>query len=425
MKRTESSKAKISKTPSTSNINLSSAKSSELSNSSDIAKPKGSSSKRKTDFSKKKSFYSSSPNLLDIDYEGGQTNLLSSTKLNLSNSTPDLLEINTEPKRYSTGTPKRPPRSSSSSRGEGRSLRSGRLSLPSNPPIDSSKSKSVKSDKELMPPPSGLPKSKQELNKKNKQDVFLKRATQAKRQTSNDLTLDQAKSILLGKSGILENKKSQDQSISNSSLTEHSTSPTYLSNKDELSDPKIQGIATEIENTVSELRRKSIIDIAFKNLTELDASPLDLPERDISTKTVKLNPCTASVQQNIISAEVNTPLTLSKDSSEEETITVGVRERIAMLNAHSSPRSSDSSPRCSSPRVTSSTQINLISTTPAKENNPSSRPIQFTNISPPNSSGIGSSLDSDAATKMFSSSDGLGEDTTVSDSLDSTVTLSE
>jgi len=425
MKRTESSKAKISRTPSSSNI-VSSSKSAELSDSSDSSKPKGPIAKRRSNFSKKLAFHASSPNLAGLEPDLKPSNLLSSTRLSLSSSTPDLLDIDTQPKRYSTGTPKRPPRSS---RTEGSVIKGGgRLSIPS---TATDSAKSTKKDKDLMPPPfSTLPSKSKQDSKRTKQDVFLKRATQAKRQTSSDMTLDQAKSILMGKSGILEDKKSKDASVkSNNTVTirplhnttfhVHSVSSTYpdfSSEQDHLDDPTLQGITTEIESTVSELRRKSVIDAAFQNLTDLDASPLDLPERDGSPRPIK--PHTSSVQDN----STNSPSLYTKDNSainfptgkksskdivtqinpsesEENSISLGVRERIAMLNAQSSPRSSDeASPRCSSPRLTNSSKINLTSST-----KPQTKVL--TNLSPPDSSGIGSSLDSDTATKMFSSSD--------------------
>ncbi|XP_076100520.1 uncharacterized protein LOC143069661 isoform X9 [Mytilus galloprovincialis] len=450
MKKTESSKAKISKTPSSSNI-INTPKSSELSDSSDTSKSKGPVAKRRSNFIKKKGFHASSPNLMDIDVEsrGSKSNLLSSARLNLSSSTPDLLDIDTPPSRYSTGTPKRPPRSSSSSRGEGSVLKgSGRLSLPANPPKESAKSKYSKNDKDLMPPPQTMPsKLKQEQVKNAKQDIFLKRATMAKRQNSNDLTLDQAKSILMGKSGILEDKKSKETDVtvdnvretrSNSKFPSHSNSSTYpefSSNQDHLSDPKLVGIATEIETTVSELRRKSIIDQAFQNLTDLDASPYDIPERDSSPRQLKFNN-SADSQDNIPAnssshSKDNSAINSSKDSNaglSEEDISLGVRERIAMLNAHSSPRSDGSSPRCSSPRITSSTKINLNSSTKHQtktvynshsDSTNLSQPAGL-NLSPPNSSGIGSSLDSDTAAKMFSSSEALSPPSCIDEISDKT-----
>ncbi|CAG2234910.1 unnamed protein product [Mytilus edulis] len=450
MKKTESSKAKISKTPSSSNI-INTPKSSELSDSSDTSKSKGPVAKRRSNFIKKKGFHASSPNLMDIDVEsrGSKSNLLSSARLNLSSSTPDLLDIDTPPSRYSTGTPKRPPRSSSSSRGEGSVLKgSGRLSLPANPPKESAKSKFSKNDKDLMPPPQTLPsKLKQEQAKNAKQDIFLKRATMAKRQNSNDLTLDQAKSILMGKSGILEDKKSKETDVtvdnvretrSKSKFPSHSNSSTYpefSSNQDHLSDPKLVGIATEIETTVSELRRKSIIDQAFQNLTDLDASPYDIPERDSSPRQLKFNNSSDS-QDNIPAnssshSKDDSAINSSKDSNaglSEEDISLGVRERIAMLNAHSSPRSDGSSPRCSSPRITSSTKINLNSSTKHQtktvynshsDSTTLSQPAGL-NLSPPNSSGIGSSLDSDTAAKMFSSSEALSPPSCIDEISDKT-----
>lgn len=431
MKRTESSKAKISKTPSSSNI-ASSAKNAELSDSSDNSKIKGPVTKRRSNFTKKMAFHASSPNLagMDIEPEEKPSNLMSS-QLTLSSSTPDLLDIDTPPTRYSTGTPKRPPRSSSSSRGEGNVK--GRLSLPSKP-IDTLKSKSTTNDKDLMPPPSSTlsSKLKQEHSKKTKQDVFLKRATQAKRQTSSDMTLDQAKNILMGKSGILENKKSNElsdtsertsvcQSVPNSTFPVHSvpsvsSSYTDFSSDQNLNNPIFQGIAKEIETTVSELRRKSIIDAAFQNLTDLDPSPLDLPVRDGSPRLIKSNTSVSKGDNNsaLINSKEKTSVNFSVESrvskdvvtktteSEEEIKNLSVHERIAMLNAQSSPRSDSSSPRSSSPRITSSSKLNL--NPPGKSQ---SKMVTISNSSPPSSSGIGSSLDSDTAAKMFSSTDGL------------------
>ncbi|XP_021353584.1 mitogen-activated protein kinase-binding protein 1-like isoform X2 [Mizuhopecten yessoensis] len=402
----------------------------------------------------------------------------------------------TDAKRSSigAGVPKKESVRSSSA------TRAGRLSLPASPAVsvDSKtlkKSSVLRDDKDLMPPPS------KGVITKGKQDTFVRRAAQSNsRKGMSELTLAQAKDILLGKSGILGSNSRSSSSNSASTITTTSSStklshaksttkspirstassskssshstvstgkkslhsstfPTYTvastssvcatssamttvsssssssssvtsSATSSSSSPRslqkeaahLQ-ITSEIETTAAEIRSKNMMEAAFQNLSVLDASPNDLPERDCSpqqpsgssahtksptmsgtnvTPTPKWRDlCSENVNGDDVTnstRDVSGYVSHSSGVEEEEESLAhasSIKERIAMLHSHSSPQSS--------PRSTSTAHITL---TPNKSPGPSvaksGSPVSST-LSPRSSSGIGSSLDSDVASKLFAS----------------------
>ncbi|KAJ8308631.1 hypothetical protein KUTeg_013505 [Tegillarca granosa] len=544
-RQTESSKAKMSGTSSKSTTNLhktedrrdsGSKKMSNLTKSSSlqnlnnpsVSVPKA--PKRKGKSPKTSSMYTSVPNLLAAEdtttSEDSSVEMSSNLKLcsslSLSSSVPDLLDgddkkVKKPEKKISTG------RLSAGSNilkkqksDEGK--KTWRMSLPSSvgsSELKSNKKTDLKDDRELMPPPATTV-----ILTKSKQDTFLKRAVQTKRRTTSELTLDQAKNILLGKSGILngdQTSKTENSptsptttfTISSTSSKSVSDSTKQLPSKNsdtnivythtgpvtstvsmisnsqtkseitpQRDNTRIHEVAAEIDSVAAEIKRKNVIDSAFNRLSELDASPNDLPERDTNTSQVKSSN-TGSIGQNylynkdVVSTKpepttrkeikrsnsrgkdvqkkpniapkgtvnprktndssskdnVNQSKTVSSvqpkakprtgkspiktevrkvkpdfDSEIEEELasSLSVKERIANLNAQVS------SPRSESPRLTSSAHITLSSiSTPTK--------VSVTNtetLSPHSSSGVGSSLDSEMAAKVFASPGSSPQSTT-------------
>lgn len=349
----------------------------------------------------KSAAYASTPNLLSALSDTSEDLELDNTIVsgNLSNSVPDLLDedpqkvkskkgeatkLLPETKRFSTGTPKRV--NSASELGK----KPTRMSLPGRQIL------SDKSDKELMPPP---PTTNISVIK-SKQSVFIKRATRSQTRSKQELTLDQAKNILKGNSGILPQKQGSSPPVSENI---RSTPPSSKSIPKVTSPPvhltsNILEIATEIEMTADELRRHKI-ESAFQNLSALDASPNDLPEKDYtpqnpnSSITSLTSVSTLSNSQlsppdylaNSLPVHNDTPLndswnstlTSHSDNELDNTPSKSIKERIAQLTSRSSPQ----------PAVTSSpSSLAMYS--------PGSNASQY-------SSGVGSSLDSETATRMF------------------------
>lgn len=349
----------------------------------------------------KSAAYASTPNLLSALSDTSEDLELDNTIVsgNLSNSVPDLLDedpqkvkskrgeatkLLPETKRFSTGTPKRV--NSASELGK----KPARMSLPGRQIL------SDKSDKELMPPP---PTTNISVTK-SKQSVFIKRATRSQTRSKQELTLDQAKNILKGNSGILPQKQGSSPPVSENvrstppsgkSIPKVTSPPVHLTSN-------ILEIATEIEMTADELRRQKI-ESAFQNLSALDASPNDLPEKDYtpqnhnSSITSLTSVSTLSNNQlsppdylaNSLPAHNDTPLndswnstlTSHSDNELDNTPSKSIKERIAQLTSRSSPQ----------PAVTSSpSSLAMYS--------PGSNTSQY-------SSGVGSSLDSETATRMF------------------------
>ncbi|XP_062567401.1 mitogen-activated protein kinase-binding protein 1-like [Saccostrea cucullata] len=316
---------------------------------------------------------------------------------NLSNSVPDLLDnapqklkakrsdvkkLLPETKRFSTGTPKKTGSASDLSK------RPARMSLPGK-----------QSDKELMPPPNTT-----NVNvTKSKHSLFIKRATRSQTQNKQELTLDQAKNILKGNSGILPQKQGsktpgsenlRSATASNRSIPKVTSPPVHLSSN-------ILQITTEIEMTAEELRRQKI-ESAFQDLSALDASPNDLPEKDYTpqnpnssvtslTSVSSLPSCSSQLSPpdylataTHSDARMNdswaSTLTSHSDNELDDTPSKSIKERIAQLTSHSSPQGTSVS----------------VSGSPSSVAmySPGSNTSQY-------SSGVGSSLDSETATRMF------------------------
>lgn len=349
----------------------------------------------------KSAAYASTPNLLSALSDTSEDLELDNTIVsgNLSNSVPDLLDedpqkvkskkgeatkLLPETKRFSTGTPKRV--NSASELGK----KPTRMSLPGRQIL------SDKSDKELMPPP---PTTNISVIK-SKQSVFIKRATRSQTRSKQELTLDQAKNILKGNSGILPQKQGSSPPVSENI---RSTPPSSKSIPKVTSPPvhltsNILEIATEIEMTADELRRHKI-ESAFQNLSALDASPNDLPEKDYTPQNPNSSITSLTYVSTLSNSQLSPPdylanslpvhndtplndswnstLTSHSDNELDNTPSKSIKERIAQLTSHSSPQ----------PAVTSSpSSLAMYS--------PGSNASQY-------SSGVGSSLDSETATRMF------------------------
>lgn len=348
----------------------------------------------------KSAAYASTPNLLSALNDTSEDLELDNTIVsgNLSNSVPDLLDedpqkvkskkgeatkLLPETKRFSTGTPKRV--NSASELGK----KPARMSLPGRQIL------SDKSDKELMPPP---PTTNISVTK-SKQSVFIKRATQSQTRSKQELTLDQAKNILKGNSGILPQKQGSSPPVS---VNVKSTPPSSKSIPKVTSPPvhltsNILEIATEIEMTADELKRQKI-ESAFQNLSALDASPNDLPEKDYTPQNPNSSITSLTSVSTLSNSQLTPPdylanslpahdtplndswnstLTSHSDNELDNTPSKSIKERIAQLTSRSSPQ----------PAVTSSpSSLAMYS--------PGSNASQY-------SSGVGSSLDSETATRMF------------------------
>ena len=399
----------------------------------------------RTQSNKLSSKYTSTPNLLDaFDSDSTSSNSIDISmkplKSDLSNSQPDLLDDDEpQPRRSSARiadyTQRNSAGASQRSSSESR-IRTSRLSLPANPPGGRSTPNSYgqKKDKDLMPPPVGpVVKGKTIPNKTtSKQDKFLNKAIQSRRKTVSELSLDQAKDILLGNSGILHAKGGSSASktkpkrelpstkvfastanvvssvtfTTTSMTTVASSSSTYTTSVYSNSGPlasssprsvrsdsphttntSILKITSEINSLTDEIRNKSAVEAAFQNLSVLDASPNDLPERDYTPHKVQ------SIHH-------------MKEHSEDEddlASSASIRDRIAQLNSNvysksSTPHGSPSQTSVSSMAVSKSTPGSLSQ---YKQVSPSG-----ISVSPRSSSGIGSSLDSELAAKLFSSPGG-------------------
>ena len=260
-------------------------------------------------------------------------------------------------------------------------------------------------DRDLMPPPAvtNVAKTKQETR-------FMKRAQQPRRKTTgtSELTFEEAKNILKGNSGILDGKKEKRSSSTSPSRNRSSLSSVEsgLTSSDigEITDPAILSTATEIEMTAAEIRRKSAPSSNVLSGFELEASPHDLPERDIpperdtsrtpskssnTAKLVGIKPHPLKGFDSDISAENrNSPRDsgfLTQD--DEECPSPSVKERIARLNNQvkdpnrqqtPSPfrgRQRSVSPEWENSRQTSSIQINFSSPSSASSSSSHSVPV--------------------------------------------------
>ena len=401
--------------------------------------------------SSKSTFYASTPNLAgtlddtDDDDYGFAPNLKLYADISLSSSTPDLLDDDSvsvgsqssdssrgkpssarktlpDTKRFSTGTPSR------------KSNVDVRKSLPGRRLLSNTKL----DDRDLMPPPPTTSVARAKgVNSvsKSKQEIFLKRAT--RKTTTFELTFDEAKNILKGKSGILTDDKSFDttnptttisytfsNSTSSSSCTYTTTSTSCVSSySSPRSIPKVTTpplkltpnqimIESEIDSTAAEIRRQNLIDSAFQNLASMEASPNDIPERDctpstssyLSSSSVPFSNSLSHIRNGYTANEAATDEVstfnsqyswgnsnvIDSEENDSDSPCKSVRERIAKLNASMSPRTSASEQT----KTTTTTQPTYGPGTGSKQVSPGS-------CSSPRSSGVGSSLDSEMAAKAF------------------------
>lgn len=201
---------------------------------------------------------------------------------------------------------------------------------------------SVTKDQQLMPPPSSIPNTSSSkitnstLQQIKKYDIDV----QTRRKISaSEMTLDQAKSILSGKSGILTKTPNvlnttvssralqfgRDARSSNLS-TVASDTPTFDT---ELAhaDPTQLAVAEEIEYTANMLRHQKQANISGHFSPErinsnppsnLEASPLDLPERDQpSPSQRRISPKPSQSSQTFHTSRQNIFVTKSESSSKE------------------------------------------------------------------------------------------------------------
>lgn len=212
-------------------------------------------------------------------------------------------------------------------------------------------------DRDLMPPPAvtNVAKIKQETR-------FMKRAQQQRRKTTgtSELTFEEAKSILQGNSGILSGKNGKVTKEKRSSSTSPSREKTSRNSVDsgfksgvdigEITDSALLTAATEIEMTAAEIRRKSAPSSSMSS--NLEASPHDLPERDIPPERDSNRTCSKSLNSaKLISVKPHSIKDMDSDrhsaassdsprgsisslQDDDEYPSPSVKERIARLNKH-------------------------------------------------------------------------------------------
>ncbi|XP_041352777.1 mitogen-activated protein kinase-binding protein 1-like isoform X2 [Gigantopelta aegis] len=376
MRPTNSSKAKISRSSSSSSLPLSDhsagggsnnsdsvSKSSSLSNLNPVkeyrAEPKSGSPVRKHGKKRlsaaKIALYASTPNLAACNEEEEEevekpTNLMSLA--DLSRSVPDINDLNdctssstegsSDDKRQMDSVYRKNRDSSGSRRPSAERRKASRQSEPFVKPLDYGQRKnslnklsqqknfvsltkpsnkivnalSGKCDTKLMPPPSNVGRLKR--------DSLMKSAAQAKRRSTTELTLSQAKDILMGRSGILRKASlgSSQSSGSNgpsrncSDVTVVPETPSPVdsrgsSTSSDVFNPDHQypgagmlAMAEAIDQTATELR----------NSRSLEASPSDLPERDHPVK----RPANSCAKKHLCDSETDPGLTDRRRSNTAE-----------------------------------------------------------------------------------------------------------
>ena len=271
-------------------------------------------------------------------------------------------------------------------------------------------------DRDLMPPPAitNVAKTKPETK-------FVKRAQQARRKTTSDISLEEAKDILKGNSGILngDNGKRRNSGVGSPTNVAPEVRPRSVNDKEDIdmiTDPKILDVASEIEKTAAEIRRQSGPQSQYSNLAvspfeppEHDTSPeRDIPNRHHDSVKYSANTSRSSTHINVEIEPVtkgNTSISdnslsrspVSNSNEEDDYPSPSVKERIAKLNKKVSDvdQKNDTSPyndrlgsqspvldmrRASSPRITSSTQFSFSQ---SRADLTSSQPFTFTPTSLP------------------------------------------
>ncbi|XP_067680691.1 mitogen-activated protein kinase-binding protein 1-like isoform X2 [Haliotis asinina] len=450
LRPTRSSKAKIARASSSSSLPMSDdgsqsstnsmTKATSMLNLSQSRDPPTSPKKKSSRSLSKTSFYASTPNLavcLEEDEEEEIPESSSNLKglADLSRSVPDINDMDgfsssTESttssgdKRNSKGSLSGVRRlkeslsrkvASDASRMNRRSMPVGVDYLHAEQKSPGTKRRSVSpfSDKNTMPPPPSTAVSR------SKHDAFLKRA-QAKRRTTADMTLDRAKDILLGKSGILKSSMesvnsdgpgSRKTSLSGGQSQSHSRSSSASSNvfESEYGFTSASTLATveDIENTAEEIRRQRAA----------DASPNDLPERDQNTslpsRTKSPKPSSSRRSSNADGARVSPRVVSDKKKSqsvenlndtpskEPDSVLPSVRARVAQyMSLNKSTEDLGSSPR---PKASLNVNVNTYpSQSPAPSPVPVGRRLSADlRVSPRSQSdtGLGSDTDTDSEIK--------------------------
>ena len=205
-------------------------------------------------------------------------------------------------------------------------------------------------DRDLMPPPAitSVAKTKPETK-------FVKRAQQARRKTTSDISLEEAKDILKGNSGILngDKEKRKNSGVGSPTNVAPEVRPRSANDKEDvdmITDPKILNVASEIEKTAAEIRRQSGPQSQYSNLA---VSPFEPPEHDISPERDIPNRNQDSAKYSVISkssahinveiepvSKVNKSISdnslsrspVSNSYEEEDYPSPSVKERIAKLN---------------------------------------------------------------------------------------------
>ncbi|XP_046551815.1 LOW QUALITY PROTEIN: mitogen-activated protein kinase-binding protein 1-like [Haliotis rubra] len=417
LRPTRSSKAKIARASSSSSLpddgsqssTNSMTKATSMLNLSQARDPPTSPKKKSSRTLSKTAFYASTPNLavcLEEEEEDEIPESASNLKglADLSRSVPDINDMD----GFSSST------ESTTSSGEKRTdvqcLWVWTICMWSrSPPGTKRRSVSPFSDKNTMPPPPSTAVSR------SKHDAFLKRA-QAKRRTTADMTLDRAKDILLGKSGILKSSMesvnsdgpgSRKTSLSGGQSQSHSRSSSASSNvfESEYGYTSASTLATveDIENTAEEFAERAA-----------DASPNDLPERDQNTSLPSRtkSPMSSSSRRssNADGARVSPRVLSDKKKSqsvenlndtpskEQDSVLPSVRARVAQyMSLNKSTEDLGSSPR---PKASLNVNVNTYpSHSPAPSPVPMGRsPSADLKVSPRSQSdtGLGSDTDTDS-----------------------------
>lgn len=203
------------------------------------------------------------------------------------------------------------------SSGTSRSNKQSRRSVPGAQKRVTTRCSVTVNNKQIMGPPQTIPSSSSRISSAqatnsvvtfshSKQDAREFQTLPSRRKSSSsELTLNQAKNILLGKSGVLtgSSKPVETASVSASGATGRSVRYTRISsassgqsslstltsgNPTPAFDHKQLAVAEEIEHTANMLRHQKQANIGntfppehlHANSLNLEASPLDLPERD-------------------------------------------------------------------------------------------------------------------------------------------------
>ena len=388
--------------------------------------------------SSKMASFASVPNLLapddDEEFTAPPTNLEKSKSQSRSN--PDLTEDSDKPVRNSKANISEPssPYKRRSVQPEKRSASTSRVSAGTAKALAEEKKSTVfrkvgasvsslkgGNDRDLMPPPAitNVAKTKPETK-------FVKRAQQAaRRKTTSDISLEEAKDILKGNSGILSGDKGNRRNSAVGSSSPPNVAPEVrprsANDKEDLdmiTDPKILDVASEIEKTAAEIRRQSGSQSQYSNLAVSPFEPPEhdnSPERDIPHRhkdsakysnssrsgahiNVEIEPV-SKINTSISDTSLSrSPVSNTSTNEEEDYPSPSVKERIAKLNKKVSDtdQTNDSSPykdrlgsqspvrdmrQASSPRITSSTQFSFsqsrtdLTSTTASSFTPTSAPI--------------------------------------------------